>query len=323
MAKIKYRFDPDTLTYRKINNTPRKRIIRAFSFLVITVFSAILFRVLFTSYFDTPKEIELKRERDQLVWQFELLENRLENINDKLVHIQQRDDHMYRPIFELDPIPSSVREAGVGGVDRYNHLEKFSSSDLLINTTQKLDKITKKVYLQSKSFDSVAKLAKNKEEMINCIPAIQPIAINDFRRISDYYGSRRDPFNGQLRMHYGMDFTGPVGTDIYATGNGKVIKAEYNNYGYGKEVIIDHGFGYKTIYAHLRKINVEVGQQVKRGQVIGTLGNTGRSTGPHLHYEVRKHNRPVNPINYYFNDITGDEYEKMIATVAKSRNPMD
>jgi murein DD-endopeptidase MepM/ murein hydrolase activator NlpD len=252
-----------------------------------------------------------------------MLNNQLSNLGDKLTSIQQRDDHLYRPIFELDAIPNSVREAGVGGVSQYTDLQNFSHSDLLINTAKKLDKVKKKVYIQSKSFDSVIKLAKNKEVMINSIPAIQPIALKDFRRISDYYGARRDPFNGKIRMHYGMDFTGPLGTEIYATGDGKVVKAEYNHFGYGKEVVINHGFGYKTIYAHLRRIKVDVGDKVKRGQVIGTLGNTGRSTGPHLHYEVRKNGRPVNPINYYFNDLTAEQYEKMIATTAKSRNPMD
>jgi murein DD-endopeptidase MepM/ murein hydrolase activator NlpD len=323
MAKIKYRFDPNTLTYQKIASSTRKKMFRAFSFLFVTVSTAFIFHIVFTSYFDTPKELKLKQEQEELVFKFEMLNNQLNQLGNKIANIQMRDDHLYRPIFELDAIPSSVREAGVGGVEQYRNLEKFTESDLLITTAKKLDKLKKKVYIQSKSFDSVIKLAKNKEIMINSIPAIQPIALKDFRRISDYYGSRRDPFNGRIRMHYGMDFTGPLGTEIYATGDGKVVKAEFNHYGYGKEVVIDHGFGYKTIYAHLRKILVEPGQKVKRGQVIGTLGNTGRSTGPHLHYEVRKNNRPVNPINYYFNDITAEQYEEMIATAAKSRKPMD
>lgn len=323
MAKVKYRFDPNTLTYKKINTSTRKNIIRAFSFLSVTLLTAVVARLVFTAFFDSPKEVLLEREREELLWKYEMLSSNLDEQTKKLEQIEKRDDYLYRPIFEKDPIPQTVREAGRGGVEQFDHLKKFEESDAVIEAARKMDKLQKKVYIQSKSFDSVTKLAKNKEEMINSMPAIQPISIDDFRRISDYFGHRRDPFNGEMRMHRGMDFTGPVGTEIYATGDGKVKEAEFNSFGYGNQVVIDHGFGYKTIYAHLRKIDVEVGDEVKRGQVIGTLGNTGRSTGPHLHYEVRKNGKPVDPINYYFDDLTGEEYEKMISTLSESRKPMD
>ncbi|MFW5944690.1 MAG: M23 family metallopeptidase, partial [Bacteroidota bacterium] len=175
----------------------------------------------------------------------------------------------------------------------------------------------------SKSFDLVIEEARNKEKMLTRIPAIQPVSIKDYGRISDYFGKRRDPFTGKVRMHNGMDFTGPIGADIYATGKGVIEKAGYSAYGYGKEVVIDHGYGYKTIYAHLDEINVEKGDTVSRGKVIGTLGNTGRSTGPHLHYEIRKNNRAVNPFHYYFDDITAEQYDKMIEAARENRNPMD
>lgn len=323
MAKVKYRFDPNTLTYRKINTSTRKNIIRAFSFLSATLITAVVVRLIFTAFFDSPKEVLLNREREELLWKYEMLSSNLDEQTKKLEQIEKRDDYLYRPIFEMEPLSQTVREAGRGGVEQFEHLKKFKDADVLLEAARKMDKLQKKVYIQSKSFDSVTKLAKNKEEMINSTPAIQPISIDDFRRISDYYGPRRDPFNGEMRMHRGMDFTGPVGTEIYATGDGKVEEAEFNSFGYGNQVVIDHGFGYKTIYAHLRKIDVEVGEEVKRGQVIGELGNTGRSTGPHLHYEVRKNGKAVNPINYYFDDLTGEEYEKMISTLSESRKPMD
>jgi len=323
MAKIKYRFDPNSLTYKKIDRTSRKNILQALTFFGISIVLAIGLNWMFTSQFDTPREHRLKQENRNLEFKYDMLARKIGEVNHALNEIEQRDDNLYRPIFELDPIPSQFREAGVGGVNRYNDLKNYANSETIISVAKKLDKVKKKLYVQSRSFDAVIEEAKDKETMIAHIPAIQPIAIKDFGRISDYYGRRRDPFTGNIRMHHGMDFTGPVGTDIYATGDGRVIKAEYSAYGYGKEVVIDHGYGYKTIYAHLHDIVVERGDKVKRGEVIGTLGNTGRSTGPHLHYEVRKWNRSVDPFNYYFNDISAEEYEQMIAVSARSRNPMD
>jgi murein DD-endopeptidase MepM/ murein hydrolase activator NlpD len=323
MAKIKYRFDPNSLTYKKIDRTSRKNILQALTFFGISIVLAIGLNWMFTSQFDTPREHRLKQENRNLEFKYDMLARKIGEVNHALNEIEQRDDNLYRPIFELDPIPSQFREAGVGGVNRYNDLKNYANSETIISVAKRLDKVKKKLYVQSRSFDAVIEEAKDKETMIAHIPAIQPIAIKDFGRISDYYGRRRDPFTGNIRMHRGMDFTGPVGTDIYATGDGRVIKAEYSAYGYGKEVVIDHGYGYKTIYAHLHDIVVERGDKVKRGEVIGTLGNTGRSTGPHLHYEVRKWNRPVDPFNYYFNDISAEEYEQMIAVSARSRNPMD
>ncbi len=323
MAKTQYRFDPTDLTYKKIQKSSKKKILQIFGYLAFMFIFGYIFTNVFTNYFQTPEEKELRRVNKELRTKFQLLKNNIAKVEHQLKGIEQRDDYLYRPIFELDPISNSIRKAGTGGVSRYDNLKKFEHSEVIVSTAQKLDRLSKELYIQSKSFDAVATLAKNKEKMLACIPAIQPISLTDFRRISDYYGSRRDPFNGRVKMHYGMDFTGPLGTDIYATGDGKVIRAEYNPHGYGNEVVIDHGFGYKTVYAHLKEISVNEGQKVKRGEVIGTLGNTGRSTGPHLHYEVRRHNRPVNPIKYYFNDISAEEYDKMIAVSSRNRRPMD
>jgi murein DD-endopeptidase MepM/ murein hydrolase activator NlpD len=323
MAKIKYRFDHHTLTYHKIDTSPRRKFQRGFLYFLTTVVVAVAFNIVFTNHFQTPKEQQLKKANEQLVFKYKMLAQELNHIDNLLDNIEQRDDNLYRPIFELDPIPSQVREAGYGGTNRYQELRKLSNSDVVISTAKKLDKVKKELYIQSKSFDSVIEEAKNKEKMLECIPAIQPISINDFGRISDYFGRRRDPFTGKMRMHYGMDFTGPIGTEIYATGEGVVEKAGYSAYGYGREVVINHGYGYKTIYAHLHNIKVDKGDRITRGEVIGTLGNTGRSTGPHLHYEVRKNNKPVNPFHYYFNDITAEQYDKMIAVSARNRKPMD
>ncbi|MBS3772498.1 MAG: M23 family metallopeptidase [Bacteroidales bacterium] len=323
MAKIKYRFDPHTITYQRINKTAKRKVLQGFLYFGITLVAAIVFNIIFTAYFDTPREHRLKNEKEELVFKYEMLSQNIEHVNQALNYIEQRDDHLYRPIFELDPIPGNVREAGFGGTNRYDELKKYSNSDIMVSTTKELDKLENELYIQSKSFDSVIKEARNKEKMIARIPAIQPISIKDYGRISDYYGRRRDPFTGNMRMHRGMDFTGPIGTEIYATGKGVIEQAGYSAYGYGKEVVINHGYGYRTVYAHLDEIHVEKGDTVSRGEVIGTLGNTGRSTGPHLHYEVRKGNRAVNPFHYYFDDITADQYDKMISAAEENRRPMD
>ena len=323
MPKIKYQFDSNTLTFKKVKLVWEQRIYRSLIFLVVTVFSAVLLNVIYTSVYKSPKILQLEEQREAILSQYDILNDNLNNVNKRIYDIQQRDDYFYRSIFELDPIPSSVREAGFGGTNRYIGLDGFESSDIMIETNKRVDKITKQLYIQSKSFDTVIELAKNKEKMTASIPAIQPLALKDFTRISDFYGMRSDPFNGKPTMHHGMDFTGPEGADIFATGDGVVIEAGYSIYGYGNRIIIDHGYGFKTIYAHLNKILVDEGQKVKRGDVIGLLGNTGRSTGAHLHYEVRLHNKTENPINYYFNDMTEEEYDLMVEACSKRRNPMD
>jgi len=323
MPKIKYHFDHRTLTYKKYQTPLKTRVFKASRFVAVTVVAAVLFNLSFSHFYDTPKEEMLKQQRQELAFQYDALQKQIADLESTLDDIELRDDKLYRPIFELSSIPSVVREAGYGGARQYENLEGYVNSDMIIHTFTRLDKLSKKLYVQSKSFDAVVKLAKNKEKMIACMPAIQPIALDDFTRISDYFGYRRDPFNGTRKMHSGMDFTGPVGCDIYATGDGVVLEAGYNLYGYGNRVIINHGYNYKTIYAHLKDVKVKAGDIVTRGQVVGTLGSTGRSTGPHLHYEVRYKNKPQNPINYYFNDISAEEYDRMVEVAAKSRRPMD
>lgn len=323
MPKIKYHFDSKTLTFKKVKLVWKEKVKRALAFLLVTGSTAVLINFVFTSFHKTPKEINLEEEREVFLSKYAGLNNRLGELSLIIDDIQQRDDYFYRSIFELEPIPPTVREAGFGGTNRYLDLEGYDNSKVIIGTAKKLDVLSKKIYVQSKSFDTVIELARNKEKMIACIPAIQPVALKDFTRISDYFGARKDPFTGKKRMHYGMDFTGPEGSDIFVTGDGVVVEAGYSIYGYGNRVVIDHGYGYKTIYAHLKKILVDEGQKVKRGDVLGTLGNTGRSTGSHLHYEIKLNNRPVNPINYYFNDINEEEYELMVEACSKRRTPMD
>lgn len=323
MAKIRYQFNTKSLKIEEVRVTMKDRMKRLLSSLAFgLVFGAAGLIVLY-NVFASPREKALQREVEQYKLQYKMLNDRLDQVQLVLNDLQDRDDNIYRVIFETEPIPASVRKAGYGGTNRYARLEGYNNSDILINTTKKLDQITSQVYVQSKSFDEVFKLAKSKEKMIASIPAIQPVDIGDLRRIGSFFGYRTDPFYKVTKMHQGIDFTASVGTPIYATGDGVVTEAEYNKGGYGNSIKVSHGYGYETFYAHLSRIKARIGQKVKRGEVIGYVGNTGKSTAPHLHYEIRLRGNPVNPIYYFFNDITAKEYADMIELSSKPSQTMD
>ena len=323
MSEAKYRYNPATLSYEKIEYGFIYKLKRLLSFTAIgLIFAAIIIFLAYT-FIDSPKEKLLKREIDQLALQYEILNNRLDQTSIVLDDLQERDDNIYRVIFEAEPIPSAIRKAGFGGINRYEKLQGFDHSNLIIEITKQVDKISKQLYIQSKSFDDVFGMAKNKSEMLAAIPAIQPIANKNLTRVASGFGYRIDPVYKTKKMHAGMDFTAPKGTEIYTTGNGTVVGIKKSNRGYGNHVTIDHGYGYKTLYAHMNKIIVRLGQKVKRGEVIGYVGNTGKSLGPHLHYEVIKNGRKINPVNFYFNDLTPEEYEKMIELASRVNQSFD
>lgn len=236
--------------------------------------------------------------------------------------IQQRDDNLYRVILQADPVVDAVRKAGYGGTNRYEELMDMANADLVINTTQKMDMLNRQLYIQSKSFDEVVDLCKDHDEMLRCIPAIQPVSNKNLKQTASGYGMRIDPIYKTAKFHSGMDFSANIGTPVYATGNGVVKKAGWQS-GYGKIIIINHGFGYETWYAHLNDYDVRVGQRVVRGEVIGEVGNTGKSTGPHLHYEVHVKGKVVNPVNYYFMDLSAEDYDKMIELAANHGKVFD
>lgn len=286
------------------------------------VFSVVIVLIAYT-YLDSPKEKQLKREIDDLTLQYEILQQRVHQSEIVLSELEQHDDNIYRVIFEAEPIPESVREAGYGGINKYRELEGLDNSELVIETSKMIDKLTKQLYIQSKSFDEIFSLAKNKTQMLASIPAIQPLSNKDLGRIASGFGYRIHPIYKTSIMHTGQDFTAPVGTDIYATGNGVVEKVEYYGRGYGNNVIINHGYGYETLYGHMSKINVRQGQKINRGDVIGFVGSTGTSTGPHLHYEVIKNGNKINPINFFYNDLTPEEYEKMLIISAQQNQSFD
>ncbi len=323
MSKVKFRYNPDTLSYDKIEKGFNYYLKR---FVLHILFSAILGFVFFLAYtylLDSPREKRLIRENARLTTQIELINKKFDQVELVLEDIQLRDENIYRVIYQADSIPNSIRKAGFGGINRYKDLEDLDDAELVINTSQKLDVIMKQMYVQSKSFDEIVDLAKRKEELIRATPAIMPISNKDLKRTASGWGFRIHPIYKTRKFHYGMDFTASTGTDVYATGDGEVSKITQNKTGYGNRIEIDHGFGYRTLYAHLDGFNVKLGQKVKRGDVIGYVGNTGTSTAPHLHYEVMVRNQKVNPSHYYFNDLSADEYEEMIRISSNSNQTFD
>ena len=323
MAKIKYYYDTKTLSYKPIKLNSSEKIRGYFIFFLSSILLSFFILMIFYQFFDSPKEKRLKLEIQNLTSQYEVINNDMQQVETVLDEIQDRDDNIYRVIFEADPIPTSIRKQGFGGVNRYEKLLGLSNSELMINTSKKIDQLTKQLYLQSKSFDEVIDLAKNKSNMLASIPAIQPVANKDLKRMASGYGYRIHPIYKTRKMHYGMDFSAKTGTEIYATGDGIVSKIKRSKRGYGNYVKINHGFGYETLYAHMSKYIVKRGQKVKRGEVIGYVGNSGISTAPHLHYEVRKDNKKINPMNFYYNDLSPEEYEKMLEISLQSNQSLD
>jgi len=323
MSKIKYRFNTKSLTYEKDTVSIRKRVWQVLSYLATGLFFATITIALAYKYLDSPKEKQLQREIGELTLQYEILNNRMNEVSIVLGDIQDRDNNVYRTIFEAEAIPESIRKAGFGGVERYKELQGYNNSDLMIESTQRLDRISKQLYIQSKSFDEVVKLVKNKEQLLASIPAIQPISNKDLKHVPSGYGWRTDPIYKTGEFHAGLDFTANIGTEIHATGDGVVVTADAVMQGYGNHVVINHGFGYQTLYGHMSKMAVRPGQKVKRGEIIGYVGNTGRSTGPHVHYEVIKNGEKVNPINFFFNDLSPAEYQQLITLSTQPSQSFD
>jgi murein DD-endopeptidase MepM/ murein hydrolase activator NlpD len=323
MPRTKYKFNPESLNFVRIRLGIGEILLRSLAYLTGSVIIAVLYWIIFAAFFDSPKEKMLQREIQQLTIQYDLINREMGNVESVLDDLQKTDDNLYRTIFEAEPIPVTLRSGGVGGVNRYKSLEGYENSNLVIETVNRLDKIRRKVYLQSKSFDDLIALAKNKEDMLRSVPAIIPISGKDLTRVASGFGLRIHPIYKIIKFHYGMDFTAPAGTDVYATGNGVVSSVQSSQRGLGKNITIDHGFGYTSTYGHLSNFNVRVGQKVQRGDVIGFVGNTGTSIANHLHYEIKLNGVNVDPVNYYFEDLTPAEYERMIEIASKTGQSFD
>lgn len=319
----KYVFNPKTLNFDRFKEPLGNRVGRVIVFLLTTIVFAFFIVLLIYFFFGSPKEKMQAREIEYLKLQYEILDDKLDDIEVLLEDMEQRDNNVYRMIFEAEPVPSSLRKSGFLKADRYEDLYGYKNSDMVLAVATKLDVIASQLYYQSKSYDEVFRMARNKAQMLACVPAIIPVKESEIRQISSYFGYRTDPVYKISKFHSGIDFAAAVGTEVFATGDGEVVSVEQNHWGYGNMITLDHGYGFKTNYAHLSMFAVKKGQKVKRGQVIGYVGNTGKSTGSHLHYEVLKNDTPIDPINFFFNDLSPEEYEKILEQASMPSLTMD
>ena len=321
MAKVKYYYDSENLAYRKIITKKRKKFGFFLLFLMASgLFGFLSFVVLLnTPYFETPKNRIQKREIENLKLQYAILNKKLEQVEEVADVLEDRDNNLYRVYFNTSAIPDEERKAGFTESKKYAKLEGYNNSQLVINTTKRIDVLQKALAIQSKSLDDILVLAKSKDKLLAAIPAIQPVRNENLKRMVSGFGYRTDPFTKVRKMHEGMDFTAKKGTPIFATGDGVVARADNTVSGYGNHIVIRHGYGYETLYGHLSKYKCRAGQKVKRGEIIGFVGSTGRSEGPHLHYEVHKNGKVVNPLNFYYGNISAVEYVA-IAKLANQEN---
>ncbi|MBO4666434.1 MAG: M23 family metallopeptidase [Paludibacteraceae bacterium] len=307
----KYHINPETLAMERVEQGFLYWLRRSGWYVLGGMCLGILFFFLFFLFFPSPQERSLMQQKANLEAQVEVLTSQVDQMQVVLNDLSQRDDNLYRVLFGAEPIPLSVRQGASRKIAYYDELAKMTNSQLTADLAMKVDQLEKGLYVQAKSYDDLIEMARTQENRMDYIPAIQPVMNKDLTRVASGYGVRIDPVYHVRRMHTGMDFTAPTGTDVYATGNGTVTFVGWKQ-GYGNTVVIEHGFGYSTLYAHLYKQLVRVGQKVKRGDVIALVGNTGKSTGPHLHYEVRQQNHPIDPRNFYFYDLSPEDYDRMI-----------
>ena len=321
MAKVKYYYDSENLAYRKIITKTRKKIGVVLLFLVASALFGFLsvIGLLNTPYFETPKNRKQAREIENLKLRYAILNKKMDQVEDVIDNIEERDNNLYRVYFNTSPIDEDERKSGYKNANRYKDLEGYDNSQLVINTTKRVDILQKEIAIQSKSLDDILKMAKSKDKLLAAIPAIQPVKNENLKSMVSGFGYRTDPFTKTRKMHEGMDFTAKTGTPIYATGDGVVARADNTASGFGNHIVIRHGYGYETLYAHLSKYKCRAGQRIKRGDIIGYVGSTGRSEGPHLHYEVHKNGRVVNPLNFYYGNISAVEYVA-IAKLANQEN---
>jgi murein DD-endopeptidase MepM/ murein hydrolase activator NlpD len=311
MTKRKYYFNPESLEYEPLNSRRGYVLFRTLGILsFVVIVGAALLIIINSLQKDENRELALYKQ------QFEIVNEEMEGLRAKMNVLIEQENEVYRAIYDIDPLSEDVRSAGVGGADKYAFLNDYSNSALVKDIRSNLDELDRQFDIQDQSYKDLLKLANSKKELLSRIPSIQPVRNKNLKRVASGYGHRRDPFTGGRKFHAGMDFTARTGTEVFATADGYVEKVVRKRRGYGYHIIINHGYGYKTKYAHLSKFKVTRGTKVKRGQLIGLVGSTGRSTGPHLHYEVLKNGKHMNPAHYYFNDLTDEEYEAMLANAA-------
>ena len=323
MDKNNFKFNDKTLEYEKVEVSFLKRLKKAGLHLGVSVVLALIIIIVSYPLITRYTEKEKNQEIEKLQETYSKMNQQIQDISSELEVLKMRDDSIYSGIFGVSPVSKSLRIGGTGGTDEFDYLRGYDNSDLMLQSAQLVKSLENQLKIHKKGFDRIDKLAHTRSEKLSHIPAVQPIHNHNLIRVASGFGMRMHPVYNVPKMHYGIDFTAKTGTDIYATGDGKVERVRKSYSGYGKHVVINHGFGYKTLYAHMHDFSVKQGQKVKRGDIIGQVGNTGTSTGPHLHYEVIRNNKKIDPTNFFFNDLNYEQYQEMIKISSQIKTSLD
>lgn len=323
MKKIKYFYNTHTLRYEKLTTPLRVKLLRFFGFLATVAVSATLIVAIAFRYIDSPNEKLLRQQNDDLQDNYTVLNKQLQQLRQQMNELENRDNNVYRSIFEAAPVHDSARVKAIEKSREIKLVQSMSEDELVKSITRQINQLSMLMAYQQRSYNDIEGMVKNKEQLLAAIPAIQPVSNKDLTRIASGFGYRIDPVYKVRKLHAGLDFAAPIGTPIYATANGVVTEADFNEGGYGNHVIINHGYGYETLYGHMVRIKAKVGQKVKRGEVIGYVGSTGKSTGPHCHYEVHKNGTPVDPVYFFYNDLTPEQYDRLLKLAAASNQSFD
>lgn len=323
MKKIKYYYNTHTLRYEKLETPLRVKLLRLFGFIASSLVTAAIIVAIAFQYIDSPKEKILQTENDALRQNYAMLQQRLDEMEKQMQELENRDNNVYRSIFESKPIPDSARVKEMEKTKELQLVQGMNENELLKSVSAQLNALTLKAAFQEKSYNDIETMIKNKEKLVAAIPAIQPVSNKNLTRLASGFGYRIDPVYKVRKFHAGLDFTAAVGTPIYATADGVVKEAGFNAGGYGNNVVINHGYGYETLYGHMYRIKAKAGQKIKRGTIIGYVGNTGKSTGPHCHYEVHKNGQPVDPVYYFYNDLTPEQFDRLLKLAATGNQSFD
>ncbi|HVX28409.1 MAG TPA: M23 family metallopeptidase [Parafilimonas sp.] len=323
MKNIKYFFNTHTLRFEKLVTPLRVKLLRVFAFFATAIVTAGIIVVIAFQYIDSPKTKLLEQQNADLKDNYTVLQQQVNLLQQKMDELSKRDNNVYRSIFESSPIPDSARLKAMEKSKEIQLVTSLGETDLVKSIGSQLNKLILLAEYQEKSYSDIEKMVKNKEKLLAAIPAIQPVSDKDLTRIASGFGTRIDPVYKVPKFHAGLDFAAPIGTPIYATADGVVTDAGFNEGGYGNRVIINHGFGYETLYGHMYRIKARQGQKVKRGEVIGYVGSTGKSTGPHCHYEVHRNGTPVDPVYYFYNDLTPEQYDRLLKLAQTANQSLD
>jgi murein DD-endopeptidase MepM/ murein hydrolase activator NlpD len=323
MKKIKYFYNTHTLRYEKLETPLRVTLLRVFGFIAAALVTSYIIIQIGQKYYPSERENELQKENENLRYSVKLLQGEVNEINQRMMALEKRDNGVYRAIFESDPIPDSARAKSEEKIEELKKVSDMSQDYLVKSIATSLQTLNNRVSFQQKSLGDIEKMIEKKEDLLAAIPAIQPISNKELERVASGFGYRIDPVYKIPKMHAGLDFTANTGTPIYATADGKVKLAGFNDGGYGNHVVINHGFGYETLYGHMVRIKAKIGQTVKRGDIIGWVGSTGKSTGPHCHYEVHKNGNAVDPVYYFYNDLTPEQYDRLLKLAATRNQSFD